>query len=41
MKKLGTLILAICIMATLPTSAQFSKLLDKVKGKPKTETPTE
>ena len=33
MKKLGTIMLAICMMATLPTSAQFGKLLDKAKAK--------
>jgi hypothetical protein len=38
MKKSGTVLLFICLMATLPSSAQFGKLLDKVKGKPKTET---
>jgi hypothetical protein len=41
MKKLVTPLLAICMMATLPASAQFGKLLDKVKGKSKTETTTE
>lgn len=33
MKKLGTLMLAICLMVTLPSSAQFGKLLDKAKAK--------
>jgi len=32
MKKLGTLMLAICMMGTLPASAQFGKLLDKAKN---------
>ena len=33
MKKLSLLMLTICMMATLPTSAQFGKLLDKAKAK--------
>lgn len=33
MKKLVTLTLAICMTATLPTSAQFGKLLEKAKAK--------
>jgi outer membrane protein assembly factor BamB len=33
MKKLGILLLATCTMVTLPTSAQFGKLLDKAKAK--------
>jgi hypothetical protein len=33
MKKLSILMLTFCMMATLPTHAQFGKLLDKVKGK--------
>ncbi|WP_310380096.1 PQQ-binding-like beta-propeller repeat protein [Flavobacterium sp.] len=33
MKKLGTLMLVICLMAALPSSAQFGKLLDKAKAK--------
>ncbi|HRA74462.1 MAG TPA: PQQ-binding-like beta-propeller repeat protein, partial [Flavobacterium sp.] len=32
MKKLSLFMLAVCMMATLPTSAQFGKLLDKAKG---------
>lgn len=31
-KKLSLFILGICIMTTMPTSAQFGKLLDKAKG---------
>lgn len=33
MKKLGIVVLATCMMVTLPTSAQFGKLLDKAKAK--------
>jgi hypothetical protein len=33
MKKLSLLMLAICMMGTMPTSAQFGKLLDKAKAK--------
>ena len=33
MKKLVTLTLVIFMMATLPTSAQFGKLLEKAKAK--------
>lgn len=33
MKKLSLFMLAICMMATVPSSAQFGKLLSKVKGK--------
>jgi hypothetical protein len=32
MKKLSLLMLAICMMGTMPTSAQFGKLLDKAKN---------
>jgi len=32
MKKLSLFMLVICMMATLPASAQFGKLLDKAKG---------
>jgi hypothetical protein len=38
MKKISLFMLVICMMTALPTMAQFGKLLDKVKGKPKTET---
>ncbi len=33
MKKLSLIMLVICVMTTLPTSAQFGKLLDKAKAK--------
>jgi hypothetical protein len=33
MKKLSLLMLAFCMMATFPTSAQFGKILDKAKAK--------
>lgn len=33
MKKLATVLLAFCMMSTIPTSAQFGKLLDKAKAK--------
>jgi outer membrane protein assembly factor BamB len=33
MKKLTILMFTLCMMGTLPTQAQFGKLLDKVKGK--------
>ncbi len=41
MKKLVFVMLASCLLGTLPASAQFGKLLDKIKGKPKTEATTE
>ena len=32
MKKVSIAIMSICLMGSLSTSAQFGKLLDKVKG---------